>query len=141
MAKKGIDLGGDGDANVALNPIVGLAREDLLGAVSVMLRETASKPQTSIKHARAFSGDVLKILTNKSEIAPDPKDKRFADPAWSQNPIYKMGMQYFLAAQSNVSNWLADLELDELHAGARGRDGRPRRSGAPCTASAAARGG
>lgn len=114
MAKKGVDLGGDGDSNVALNPIVGLAREDLLGAVAVMLRETAAKPQTTLKHAREFSGDVLKILTNKSDIAPEPKDKRFADPAWSQNPFYKMGMQYFLAAQKGVANWLADLELDEL---------------------------
>jgi polyhydroxyalkanoate synthase len=114
MAKKGIDLGNNDDANVALNPIVGLAREDLLGAVSVMLRETATKPQNTIKHARAFSDDVVKILTNKSDIAPDPKDKRFADPAWQANPLYKMGMQYYLAAQKGVANWITDLELDEL---------------------------
>lgn len=114
MSRKGIDLGGDGDANVALNPIVGLAREDLLGAVSVMLRETAAKPSTMLKHARLFTDDVIKILTNKSEIAPDPKDKRFADPTWSKNPFYRMGMQYYLAAQGGVSRWIADLELDEL---------------------------
>ena len=52
MSRKGVDLGGDGDANVALNPIVGLAREDLLGAVSVMLRETAAKPSTTLKQVR-----------------------------------------------------------------------------------------
>jgi len=114
MSRKGVDLGGDGDANVALNPIVGLAREDLLGAVSVMLRETAAKPSTTLKHARLFTDDVIKILTNKSEIAPDPKDKRFADPTWSKNPFYRMGMQYYLAAQGGVNRWIADLELDEL---------------------------
>jgi polyhydroxyalkanoate synthase subunit PhaC len=114
MAKKGVDLGGDGDANVALNPIVGLAREDLLGAVSVMLRETAAKPQTTMKHMRMFSDDVVNILTNKSELAPNPKDKRFLDPAWAANPFYRMGMQYYLAAQNSVGRWIADLELDEL---------------------------
>ena len=114
MSRKGVDLGGDGDANVALNPIVGLAREDLLGAVSVMLRETAAKPSTTLKHARLFTDDVVKILTNKSDIAPDPKDKRFADPTWAKNPFYRMGMQYYLAAQSSVNRWIADLELDEL---------------------------
>ena len=114
MAKKGIDLGGDGDANVALNPIVGLAREDLLGAVGVMLRETATKPAISFKHARQFGDDVIKILINKSEIAASPKDKRFLDPAWATNPLYRMSMQYYLAAQSNLKNWIADLELDEL---------------------------
>jgi polyhydroxyalkanoate synthase subunit PhaC len=114
MAKKGVDLGGDGDANVALNPIVGLAREDLLGAVNVMLRETAAKPQTTMKHMRMFSDDVVNILTNKSELAPNPKDKRFLDPAWAANPFYRMGMQYYLAAQNSVGRWIADLELDEL---------------------------
>ncbi len=114
MAKKGVDLGSGEDANVALNPIVGLAREDLLGAVSVMLRETASKPATTIKHARMFTNDVVKILTNKSEIAPGPKDKRFLDAAWSKNPFYRMGMQYYLAAQHSVERWIADLDLDEL---------------------------
>jgi polyhydroxyalkanoate synthase len=114
MSKKGVDLGGDGDANVALNPIVGLAREDLLGAVTVMLRETAAKPATTLKHARMFTDDVVKILTNKSEIVPNPKDKRFLDPAWRDNPFYRMGMQYYLAAQSGVNRWIADLELDEF---------------------------
>ena len=114
MSKIGVDLGGDGDANVALNPIVGLAREDLLGAVSVMLRETAAKPATTLKHAKMFTDDVVKILTNKSEIAPNPKDKRFLDPAWANNPFYRMGMQYYLAAQNSVNRWIADLELDEL---------------------------
>ena len=114
MAKKGVDLGGDGDANVALNPIVGLAREDLIGAVGVMLRETASKPGISVKHARRFGDEVFKILTNKSEILPNPKDKRFLDPAWAKNPFYKMGMQYYLAAQTSVQGWIADLELDEM---------------------------
>jgi polyhydroxyalkanoate synthase subunit PhaC len=114
MAKKGVDLGSDGDANVALNPIVGLAREDLLGAVSVMLRETAAKPQTTMKHMRMFTDDVVNILSNKSDFAPNPRDKRFMDPAWTTNPFYRMGMQYYLAAQNSVGRWIADLELDEL---------------------------
>ncbi len=114
MAKKGVDLGGDGEASVALNPIVGLAREDLLGAVRVMLRETAAKPQTTLKHLRMFSEDVVNVITNKSDIAPGAKDKRFADPAWSANPFFRMGLQYYLTAQNSVNRWLADLELDEL---------------------------
>jgi polyhydroxyalkanoate synthase len=112
--RKGVDLDGADAANSAMSPIIGLAREDLMGAVAVMLRETAGKPAKTIKHMQAFSGDVLKILTNKSDVAPDPKDKRFADPAWQANPLYKMGMQYYLAAQSRVKDWVADLEVDEL---------------------------
>ncbi len=110
----GVDLGGADEANSAMSPIIGVAREDLLGAVTVMLRETAGKPAKTLKHMQAFSGDVLQILTNKSEIAPDPKDKRFHDPAFKANPLFRMGMQYYLAASNRVRDWVAEMEVDEL---------------------------
>jgi polyhydroxyalkanoate synthase len=115
MAKGKIDLGAEAaDNTVALNPIVGLAREDLMGAVALMLRETAGRPVTAVKHMRSFSGEVAKILQGKSEIAPDPKDRRFSDPAFKYNPFYRGAMQYYLAVQKGVKDWMVDLELDEL---------------------------
>ena len=115
MAKQKIDLGAEAaDNTVALNPIVGLAREDLMGAVALMLRETAGRPVTAVKHMRTFSGEVAKILQGKSEIAPDPKDRRFSDPAFKYNPFYRGAMQYYLAVQKGVKEWMVDLELDEL---------------------------
>lgn len=115
MAKGGLDLGPEApDHVVALNPIVGLAREDLMGAVAVMLRETAGKPVTAAKHLKTFSEDVVKIVTQKSDLAPDPRDKRFLDPTWAKNPFYKAGMQYYLAVQKGTAAWMKDLKLDEL---------------------------
>ena len=116
MAKGGLDFGNEASTDnvVALNPIVGLAREDLMGAVAVMLRETAGKPVTAVKHMRAFSEDVVKIVTMKSDLAPDPKDKRFLDKTWQTNPFYKAGMQYYLAVQKGTAAWMKDLKLDEL---------------------------
>ena len=98
----------------ALGPLVGLAREDLIGAVALLLRETASDPQRTMKHAQAFSEDMFKIVTGKSDLAPHPKDKRFMDPAWQFNPFFKAGAQYYLAIQKSMQSWLQDLELDEL---------------------------
>lgn len=114
MAKKPAGLADQPDANMALNPIVGLAREDLIGAVSVMLRETAGNPARTLKHMKLFGEDVVKILRNDSELAPSPRDRRFADAAWAANPFYKAGMQYYLAVQKGVGRWIEDLELDEL---------------------------
>ena len=98
----------------ALGPLVGLTREDIFGAVAVLLRETASDPQRLIKHSQAMGGDMIKIMTGKSELAPNPKDKRFMDPAWQYNPFMRAGMQYYLAVQKGMAGWLEDLELDEL---------------------------
>lgn len=114
MARKRTGLDEAEDAGVALNPLVGLAREDLAGAVGVMLRATATQPGKAIKHASTFSDDVIKIFSNKSELAPAPKDRRFADPAWAQNPLFKFGMQYYLAAEKGFKGWIDDLDLDEL---------------------------
>jgi len=98
----------------ALGPLVGLAREDFVGAVAVLLRETASDPKRLMKHAQSMGEDMVKIVTGKSDLAPHPKDKRFQDPAWQYNPFFRAGAQYYLAIQKGMSNWLEDLELDEL---------------------------
>lgn len=98
----------------ALGPLVGLAREDFVGAVALLLRETASDPQRAMRHARTFGEDMVKIMTGQSDLAPDPKDKRFQDPAWQYNPFFRAGAQYYLAIQKSANKWLEELELDEL---------------------------
>ncbi len=101
-------------STTALGPMIGLAREDFIGAVALLLRETASDPARSLKHARNMGEDMVKIMTGKSDLAPDPKDKRFKDPAWQYNPFFRAGAQYYLAVQKGMSNWLSDLDLDDL---------------------------
>ena len=101
-------------STTALGPLVGLAREDFVGAIALLLRETASDPARTAKHMRGFGEDMVQILTGKSELAPDPKDKRFKDPAWQYNPFFRAGAQYYLAVQKGMKNWMADLKLDEL---------------------------
>ena len=114
MVKSKIDLGAAAAENtVAMNPMIGLAREDLIGAVGVMLRETAGRPVKTLKHMKKFSGEVVKIVTNQSDLAPDPKDKRFLDTAFKVNPFYKAGMQYYLAVREGVAGWMDDLEFDD----------------------------
>ncbi|MEP5938808.1 MAG: alpha/beta fold hydrolase [Erythrobacter sp.] len=98
----------------ALGPMIGLAREDFVGAVALLLRETASDPSRVMRHAQTIGEDVVKIMTGKSDLAPNPKDKRFMDPAWQYNPFFRAGAQYYLAVQKGMSNWLEELELDEL---------------------------
>ncbi len=98
----------------ALGPLIGVAREDFVSAVALLLRETATDPSRFIRHSTAMAQDMVKIMTGKSDLAPDPKDKRFMDPAWAFNPFFRAGAQYYLAVQKGMKNWLEELELDEL---------------------------
>jgi polyhydroxyalkanoate synthase len=80
-------------STTALGPLVGLVREDIVGAVALLLRETASDPQRTMRHAQEMGQDMIRIMTGQSDLAPDPKDKRFKDPAWSYNPFLKAGAE------------------------------------------------
>ena len=101
-------------STTSLGPMVGLVREDIAGAVALLLRETATDPQRTMRHAQAMGEDMIKIMTGQSDLAPDPKDKRFKDPAWQFNPFLRAGAQYYLAVQKGMKNWLGELELDAI---------------------------
>ena len=98
----------------ALGPLIGLTREDILGAVAVLLRETANDPARMMRHGQAMGQDMLQIITGTSELAPDARDKRFRDPAWQYNPFMRAGLQYYLAVQKGAARWLDELDLDAL---------------------------
>ncbi|MEO0329964.1 MAG: class II poly(R)-hydroxyalkanoic acid synthase, partial [Pseudomonadota bacterium] len=66
---------------LALNPIVGVRGQDLFAAGFNVMRSMAAQPQTMMKQWMDFSAEFGKIMTNKSEVAPSPKDRRFADSA------------------------------------------------------------
>ncbi len=116
MAKKlKIELTGEPEGGgSAMSPLIGLAREDLIGAVGALLRETATRPDKTIKHMKSLGDDVVKIMTGKSDLAPAAKDRRFTDAAWSYNPFYRAGVQYYLAMQKTTQAWIDDLEFDEM---------------------------
>src|SRR5438477_11588109 len=44
----------------------------------------------------------------------DPRDRRFADPAWNGNPVFFLVRQYFLAVNQLFDRLISDAELDEL---------------------------
>ncbi|HAH10577.1 MAG TPA: class II poly(R)-hydroxyalkanoic acid synthase [Alphaproteobacteria bacterium] len=98
-------------STIALNPIVGLNRQELLRAVGLVATEIVRQPLLFTKHAGAFGNDVFSVLRGKSEYAPEPRDKRFMDKFWQENAVYKRGMQGWLALRKNLRNWVDDAEM------------------------------
>ena len=103
------------ETTTALNPLMGgINREELIGAVAMMLRQTTTNPKASMKFAGRMTKENVEILLGKSKRAPEPKDRRFKDPAWVHNPYYKRGLQTYLAMQDNLTEWVGDLAMGEL---------------------------
>ena len=58
----------------------------------------ARRPDAVGGRLKELAEEVGRIAVGRSEIAPSPKDRRFADPAWSGNPLLKRTMQAHIAA-------------------------------------------
>jgi polyhydroxyalkanoate synthase len=72
----------------------------------------ARQPGTVAGRAGELVREVAKIAAGSSELTPNKKDKRFADPAWSGNPLLKRAMQLHLATARAAWELIDDAGLD-----------------------------
>ncbi|MFZ0047284.1 MAG: alpha/beta fold hydrolase, partial [Streptosporangiaceae bacterium] len=82
------------------------------GAAARLAASLARRPQLTGLHLAALASELGRIVTGSSELAPDRKDRRFADPAWAQNPLLRRTVQAYLAAGQAATDLLATAELD-----------------------------
>jgi len=101
---------------LALNPLVAVRPQDLMDAAGKVVRAMTSQPQTLMTQWMGFATEFTKIVTGQSEIEVDPKDRRFADPAWKTSPVHKALAQSYLAWSKGVTELVAKTELDEKDA-------------------------
>ena len=72
----------------------------------------ARRPGTVAARYGKLAAELAGIAAGRSAIAPQPRDRRFSDPAWSGNPWLKRTLQAYLAAGQAAEKLLADAELD-----------------------------
>jgi polyhydroxyalkanoate synthase subunit PhaC len=72
----------------------------------------ARKPGTVASRAATLGRELVEIAEGRSDLAPDKGDKRFADRAWSGNPLLKRTMQAYLATNDTVNQLFSDADLD-----------------------------
>jgi polyhydroxyalkanoate synthase subunit PhaC len=71
----------------------------------------AQQPGTVVKRAGELVRELGKVAAGSSELAPGKKDKRFADPAWSGNPLLRRAMQAHLATARTAWELIEDADL------------------------------
>jgi polyhydroxyalkanoate synthase subunit PhaC len=72
----------------------------------------AKQPGAVAGRLGALTRELGSIAVGKSHRAPVRADKRFADPAWQQNPLLHRIMQAYLAGAETAEGLLADAQLD-----------------------------
>ena len=72
----------------------------------------ARHPRAVGRQTAALAGELRNVATGRSEITPSRRDRRFSDPAWTQNPVLKRTVQAYLAAGQAAESLLAAAGLD-----------------------------
>ena len=74
---------------------------------------TLAQPRSVARETRRLAGDTLRILAGKSDRAPAKGDRRFADPAWAQNPAFRRLGQEYLSLCESVGHLVDDLDYGQ----------------------------
>ncbi|MGF6593475.1 class II poly(R)-hydroxyalkanoic acid synthase [Pseudomonas sp. 2835] len=98
---------------LGLNPVIGLRRKDLLTSARMVLRQAIRQPLHSAKHVAHFGMELKDVIFGKSSLQPENDDRRFHDPAWSQNPLYRRYLQTYLAWRKELHDWIDTSNLSD----------------------------
>ncbi|MDP2242783.1 class II poly(R)-hydroxyalkanoic acid synthase [Pseudomonas sp.] len=101
---------------LGLNPIIGIQSKDLLTSARTVFTQAIRQPLHSAKHVAHFGVELKNVLFGKSDLQPESNDRRFVDPAWSQNPLYKRYLQTYLAWRKELHDWVEHSNMSEQDA-------------------------
>ena len=72
----------------------------------------ARRPERLATRLGGLAGELARITVGASEVAPSTRDRRFADPAWTQNPVLRRLVQAYLAVGGTVEGLVEDVPLE-----------------------------
>jgi polyhydroxyalkanoate synthase len=72
----------------------------------------AARPGRVAGRTTALAAELGRVAAGRSELAPHPKDRRFADEAWAGNPFLRRTLQGYLAVGAAARGLVDDAELD-----------------------------
>ena len=102
------------DNTLAANPLIGVRREDIMESAGVLFQRITANPGLAATQYAAFLGELGRIASGSSELAPDAKDKRFADPAWKNSAAYRALAQSYLAWSGALNRFVDQAEMEDL---------------------------
>ena len=100
------------DHILTLNPIVGVSMDDLIKSTTQVLQAAVLQPSVAAKHILQFNAELVRVMFGTSEHKPSPKDRRFADKRFTENPAYSRLASGWLTWQSIVEQWVEDIGFE-----------------------------
>src|SRR5271166_1736629 len=115
LADTAAQLTGGAEAAPGPGPFAGLGPGEAIGALRFLGQQAVQEPLTLLRDTPGAARELLRIALGKSQMAPEKGDKRFADPAWRENPLYRRTMQTYLYYASRVDPFIDSLGIDGVN--------------------------
>lgn len=91
----------DPGASSGVTSILGLAKG---------VGRAVAQPGPLSRQALTLVANISSVVAGTEEFDPGPKDRRFSDPAWRDNPLYRRWMQGYIALAASLDALVDDLE-------------------------------
>jgi len=75
-------------------------------------RRVAARPSLAVREGVALARQLGRIAAGRSDVVPEQRDRRFADPAWTTNPFLRRVLQTYLATAATAAQLVDELGLD-----------------------------
>ncbi len=85
---------------------------DLMKAMADFYTASFRAPDKLMAAYTSLMQDSIRAVTGQSEIVPAKGDKRFNDPIWTSNPLYKAMLSSYLTVCQHLDDWVEGLEID-----------------------------
>jgi polyhydroxyalkanoate synthase len=90
------------------------AHRFLPGAAGVQaLARLAASPRRTGGRLGGLARELAAVVTGTSTAAPSTRDRRFADPAWTTNPLLRRAVRVYLAAAATAEQLVTDADLGD----------------------------
>jgi poly[(R)-3-hydroxyalkanoate] polymerase subunit PhaC len=116
LAESAAHLAGGAEAAFGPGPFTGIGLRQAAGALRFAGRQVVRQPQALLRGAPGAGRELLRIGLGKSQIAPEKGDKRFTDPAWRENRLFRTTMQTYLYLGSGVDDVVSNLGVERMNA-------------------------
>jgi polyhydroxyalkanoate synthase len=92
---------------------IGPVRRMLPAAASARLAaRLASRPITTTRLTLRTAAELGRVAAGRSAVEPSKRDRRFADPAWTGNPVLHRICQAYLVNGAALENLVDEADLD-----------------------------
>ena len=83
-----------------------------LGSALAFGKALASRPRRVASRVGGLGAETLRITVGSSTVAPSKRDKRFTDPAWTENPLLRRLVQLYLASAAAAEGLAQDVPME-----------------------------